>query len=253
MKYFFTLFTLITLLTACKHSGKKHHDGHSGATAKTDSLTYSQEKHFKNIKQLTFGGDNAEAYWSFDGKSLVFQRRFLPDSIMCDQIFIGNLPAQNDSFQYNMVSTGKGRTTCSYFLHGDTTFIYASTHLKHEVCPPEPDKSQGYVWALYPEFEIFIADKQGNIIEQLTDNDYYDAEATVSPTENKIVYTSTKNGDIELYVLDLDTKEEIQVTNELGYDGGAFFSPDGKKLVWRSSRPKTDEEVKHYKDLLAKT
>lgn len=255
MKYISILFISIVFFLSCKNSGNNHeqgHDGKSGATAKKDSLLYAQESHLSNIRQLTYGGDNAEAYWSFDGKSLVFQRKYTPDSIMCDQIFIGNIPTKSEEFSFDMVSTGKGRTTCSYFLHGDSTIVYASTHLKQENCPLEPDKSNGYVWPLYPEFEIFIADKQGNILQQLTDNNFYDAEATVSPTENKIVYTSTKSGDLELYVLNLDSKEEIQITDELGYDGGAFFSPDGTKLVWRSSRPKTEEEIKHYKDLLAK-
>ncbi|MDA9951963.1 hypothetical protein N9D46_00905 [Chitinophagales bacterium] len=216
-----------------------------------DSLKYEEEVHLKNVRQLTFGGDNAEAYWSFDGQSLVFQRKHEPSGIMCDQIFIGEIPAADEAFDFKMVSTGKGRTTCSYYLHGDTTFIYASTHLSMDDCPPVPDKSKGYVWPLYPEFEIFIADEGGAITEQLTDNDFYDAEATTSPTENKIVYTSTKSGDIELYVLDLDTREELQITDELGYDGGAFFSPDGTKLVWRSSRPDTEADIAHYKELLA--
>jgi len=239
------------LLTACNTSEKSPEVVEEVVVENTDTLVYEQESHLKNLRQLTFGGDNAEAYWSFDGAQLVFQRKNTADSIMCDQIFIGNVPAEGQDFEYNMVSTGKGRTTCSYFLPGDTNFIYASTHLSHENCPPEPDRSLGYLWPLYPEFEIFIADLDGNITEQLTDNDYYDAEATTSPTENKIVYTSTKSGDLELYVLDLDTREETQITDELGYDGGAFFSPDGTKLVWRSSRPTSDEEVKKYKDLLA--
>lgn len=217
-----------------------------------EPLVYESEKHFKNMQQLTFGGDNAETYWSFDNKKFVFQRKHKEEGINCDQIFVGDVPKKGEKFEFKMISTGKGRTTCSYFLPGDTTAIWASTHLKHENCPPEPDRTNGYVWPLYPEFEIFISDLEGNIVEQLTDDNYYDAEATTSPTENKIVYTSTKSGDLELYVLDLDTKKEIQITNELGYDGGAFFSPDGKQLIWRSSRPKTEEEQKHYKDLLAR-
>lgn len=239
------------LLTACNSGSESAEVVEEVVVENTDTLVYEQETHLKNLRQLTFGGDNAEAYWSFDGTQLVFQRKNAEAGIDCDQIFIGNVPAEGQDFEYNMVSTGKGRTTCSYFLQGDTSFIYASTHLKHEECPAEPDRSLGYLWPLYPEFEIFIADLEGNITEQLTDNDYYDAEATTSPTENKIVYTSTKSGDLELYVLDLDTREETQITDELGYDGGAFFSPDGTKLVWRSSRPTTDEEVKKYKDLLA--
>ncbi|MCB9256679.1 MAG: PD40 domain-containing protein [Chitinophagales bacterium] len=244
-------FSLISLLFfSCKNSTNSELLVEE-SSENLDTLRYEEEIHLRNLQQLTFGGDNAEAYWSFDGKSLVFQRKHEDSGVMCDQIFIGDIPAANEAFSFKLASTGLGRTTCSYFLQGDSTIIYASTHLANDACPAEPDKSLGYVWALYPEFEIFIADRAGNILEQLTDNEFYDAEATTSPQGNKIVYTSTKSGDIELYVLDLDTREEIQITDELGYDGGAFFSPDGSKLVWRSSRPKTDEEVKHYKDLLA--
>lgn len=249
-KLFGTLILLVTLLFACKNEAPKVEE--PIVEENTDTLRYPEEVHLKNVRQLTFGGDNAEAYWSFDGKSLVFQRKHEPSGVMCDQIFIGNIPAEGETFSFNLVSTGKGRTTCSYYLPGDSTILYASTHLGSDACPEDPDKTLGYVWALYSNFEIFIADTKGNIKEQLTNNKFYDAEATTSPTENKIVYTSTKSGDIELYVLDLDTRKEIQVTNELGYDGGAFFSPDGKKLVWRSSRPETPEDVKKYKDLLAK-
>jgi Tol biopolymer transport system component len=215
-----------------------------------DTLKYDQEIHLKNLRQLTFGGDNAEAYWSFSGNKLIFQRSHPEEGIACDQIFIGDIPAGNNPFKMQLVSTGKGRTTCSYFLGGDSLILYSSTHHFHPECPPEPDRSQGYVWPIYKEFDIFIADLQGNIVRQLTNDTFYNAEATVSPTGDKIVYTSNKSGDLELYVLDLITGKEQQITHELGYDGGAFFSPDGKKIVWRSSRPQTDDEIKKYKQLL---
>lgn len=245
------VFGALVFLAACNSGGEGAAKYALEEVLNIDTLKYEEEVHLKNVRQLTFGGDNAEAYWSFDNKSLVFQRKHEPSGIMCDQIYVGEIPNDGEAFTYSLISTGKGRTTCSYFLPGDSTIIYASTHLGSDDCPPVPDKSQGYVWPLYPSFEIFITDKEGKITEQLTDNDFYDAEATTSPTENKIVYTSTKSGDIELYVLDLDTREEIQITDELGYDGGAFFSPDGTKLVWRSSRPETAEDVAHYKELLA--
>jgi TolB protein len=217
----------------------------------SDTLRYEQEVHLLNLRQLTFGGDNAEAYWSFANDKLIFQMTNPAAGVECDQIYIGNVPVAGEPFDFKLVSTGKGRTTCSYFLPGDTLVLYASTHHHGSECPPEPDRSMGYLWPIYPEFDIFIADLNGNIVEQLTNDMFYNAEATVSPTENKIVYTSNKSGDLELYVLDLDTREEIQITNELGYDGGAFFSPDGKQLVWRSSRPQTEEEISRYKELLA--
>jgi TolB protein len=251
MKLKIAMICLTGMFVSCQNASQSSETNVKDSETMVDTLRYEQEKHLKNIRQLTFGGDNAEAYWSFANDKLIFQKANPKEGIDCDQIFIGNVPKANQPFDYYRVSNGKGRTTCSYFLPGDSLVLYSSTHLGGEACPPEPDRSLGYLWPIYPEFDIFIADLKGNIVKQLTNDKFYNAEATVSPTENKIVYTSNKSGDLELYVLDLNTSEEIQITHELGYDGGAFFSPDGKQLVWRSSRPKTVEEKKKYKDLLA--
>ncbi len=219
----------------------------------TDSLLLEGEIHLRNIRQLTNGGDNAEAYFSFDDKMAVFQSNYDGWGVKCDQIFYFNLEEDNlMGSQPKMVSTGKGRTTCSYFMPGDTSIIYASTHLGGEACPPEPGREEGYVWPIYQDFDIFVADLEGNIIRQLTNSPGYDAEATLSPNGDKIVFTSTRSGDLELWTMDLDGSNQKQVTSGLGYDGGAFFSPDGSKLVFRASRPKTAEEQKEYKDLFAK-
>jgi len=219
-----------------------------------DSIQYAAEKHFKNVQQLTFGGDNAEAYWSYDGKYLIFQRTNPKEGIMCDQIFIGKVPqAPGEKFTYKMVSSGKGRTTCSYLLPDGKHFIYASTHLGGDSCPPLPDKSitkERYIWPIYETFDIFLADTSGKIIKQLTNTKGYDAEGTLSPDGKKMIFTSTRNGDLDLYIMDMKTYKVKQITHELGYDGGAWFSPDGKKIVWRASRPKTQAEIDEYKDLL---
>jgi Tol biopolymer transport system component len=151
-----------------------------------------------------------------------------------------------------LISTGLGRTTCSYFMPGDSTIIYASTHLGDSACPPEPSKDEGYVWPIYPNFDIFVADLNGNILDTLTSAPGYDAEPTVSPKGDRIVFTSTRSGDLELWTMNLDGSDKKQVTKGLGYDGGAFFSPDGNQLVFRASRPKTEEEVSVYKTLLEK-
>ena len=219
----------------------------------TDTLKLEGEKHLKNLRMLTNGGDNAEAYFSFDGSQLVFQSNYNDWGIDCDQIFYFT-PGQDDlmSNKPKMLSTGKGRTTCSYFMPGDSTIVYASTHLGNEACPPEPGHEEGYVWPIYDSYDIFTADLEGNILKQLTTNKGYDAEATVSPKGDKIVFTSTRSGDLELWTMNIDGTDKKQVTNGLGYDGGAFFSPDGTKLVFRSSRPKTDEEIKEYKELLSR-
>ena len=220
-----------------------------------DSLRYAEESHFQNIRQLTFGGDNAEAYWSYDGKSLVFQRTSLKDGIPCDQIFIGRVPENPTApFEFKLVSTGKGRTTCAFFTKDNQHIIYASTHLASSDCPPVPDRAKygnKYIWPLYRSYDIFKADLNGKIIKQLTNSPFYDAEATLSPDGKKMIYTSTKDGDIELYIMELKSGKEKRITNELGYDGGAWFSPDGKKIIWRASRPKTEAAINEYKELLA--
>jgi len=214
----------------------------------------AQEKHLKNIKQLTYGGDNAEAYFSFDGKNLSFQSNNPAWGLKCDQIFNLNIrkAAKDSTYRPTLISTGLGRTTCSYFMPGNKQIIYASTHLGDKECPPNPAPraDHKYLWAIYPDFDIFIADLKGKIVNQLTNTPGYDAEATISPDRKKIVFTSTRNGDLDMYVCDIDGSNVKQVTNQLGYDGGAFFSPDSKKLVFRASRPKTSEDIKEYKGLL---
>ena len=153
-----------------------------------------------------------------------------------------------------MVSTGKGRTTCPYFTKDGKHIIYASTHLAADTCPPVPDRNKygnKYIWPLYDSYDIFMADLDGKIVKQLTTAKGYDAEPTLTPDGKKMIYTSDKDGDIDLYIMDLKSGKEKKVTNTLGYDGGAWFSPDGKKIIWRASRPKTEAEIKEYKDLLA--
>ena len=204
---------------------------------------FEGERHLTNIRMLTDGGENAEAYLSFDERKLIYQSTV--GNMKCDQIFTINL----DGSEKKIVSTGKGRTTCSYFLPGDQKIIYASTHLAGDDCPPPPDRSKGYAWKLYDSFDIFSANADGTEVKQLTSANGYDAEATVSPKEDKIVFTSTRDGDPELYVMDIDGSNQTRLTFEKGYDGGAFFSQDGSKIVFRASRPKTAEELADYEDL----
>jgi TolB protein len=218
-----------------------------------DSLIFPEEKHFKSMRQVTFGGDNAEAYWSFDDKQLLFQSNFKDWDLGCDQIFLMNASQTFEDSKPTMISTGKGRTTCAYFLPDNQHFLYGSTHLVDDNCPDVPLRENGkYVWPVYDSFDIFIADLEGNITAQLTNEPGYDAEATISPKGDKIVFTSMRSGDLELYTMNLDGSDVKQITDELGYDGGAFFSPDGTQLIFRSSRPKTEAEIKEYKDLLAR-
>jgi Tol biopolymer transport system component len=194
---------------------------------------------------LTDGGENAEAYFSFDGKRLIFQSTRPPYA--CDQIFTMDLEGED----VTLVSTGLGRTTCAYFLPGDERLVYASTHLGGKDCPPPPDRSQGYVWPLDPSYDLFVARADGSDPQRLTATPGYDAEATVSPRGDRIVFTSLRHGDLELYSMKLDGSEVRRLTHAIGYDGGAFYSPDGSKIVYRAHRPTDREEIEDYQRLLA--
>ena len=248
------VFSVLSIMVISLVSFKKNTNNIALKVSVNDTLLFEGEKHFANVQQLTFGGDNAEAYFSFDGKWIIFQRTSPKDGIMCDEIFIGKVPAIGEKFEYKKISNGKGRTTCGAFLKDGKHVIYASTHLGADTCPPVPDRKKygnKYIWPLYDSYDIFMADLNGKIVKQLTHSKGYDAEATISPDGEKMLYTSTKDGDIDLYIMNLKTGKEKKVTNILGYDGGAWFSPDGKKIIWRASRPKTEDEIKEYKELLS--
>ena len=212
--------------------------------AQDSSLSVAGERHLKNIKQLTFGGENAEAYFSFDGKSLIFQSK--RDNRPCDQIYSMNIDGSN----VHMISTGEGRTTCSYFFKGGKKVLYASTFGGKKECPPPADYSKGYVWAIYPDYEIYTADPDGKNIKNLTNSPGYDAEATISPNGKKIIFTSERDGDLELYSMDINGKNVKRLTSEPGYDGGAFFSPDNKMIVYRGSHPSDPALIQRDKDFL---
>jgi TolB protein len=201
--------------------------------------------HLSNIRQLTFGGQNAEAYWSPDGKRLIFQSTHPP--YQCDQIFIMNA----DGSGPHLVSTGKGRTTCGYFMRDGKHIVYASTHEAGEACPTPPDRSKGYVWGVFPGYDIYLATDTGKILKKLTDSPGYDAEATVNWKSGTIVYTSLASGDLDLWTMRADGSRKKRLTTAVGYDGGAVFSRDGKKLVWRANYPPTAEALERYKQLLA--
>jgi len=203
----------------------------------------SGEVHLKNIRQLTFDGQNAEAYFSRSGTQLIFQRT--ASDTGCDQQYIVN----TDGTGLHRVSSGFGRTTCGYFFARDTRIFYASTEHVSKTCPPKPDYSRGYVWALY-DFDIYVADSSGARAVRLTKNPAYDAEGTLSPDGKTIVFTSLRNGDLDIYTMRTDGTRLKRLTRALGYDGGPFFSPDGKRIVYRAFHPQTASDSADYRALL---
>ncbi len=204
-----------------------------------------RELHFSALTLLTDGGENAEAYFSFAGDRLVFQSTRTPWA--CDQILTMKL----DASDVQVVSTGSGRTTCGYYYPGDEWIVFASTHLVSPDCPPKPDFSRGYVWPLYASYDLFRVRPDGSGIERLTASPGYDAEATVSPSGDRVVFTSVRDGDLDLYSMALDGSDLVRLTDQPGYDGGAFFSPDGRRVVYRAHHPTGSEELAEYRALLA--
>ena len=207
-------------------------------------LAQELPSHFANLQQLTNGGSNGESYWSPDSKRIIFQST--RDGRTCDQEYIMNADGSNQ----HMVSTGKGVTTCGYFTSDNKHIIYASTHEGGDSCPMPPDRSKGYVWSIYPTFDIYLANDDGTIVKKLTDTPGYDAEGTVNFKTKKITYTSLASGDLELWTMSEDGSGKKRITDAEGYDGGAVLSRDGKQMVWRAYRPNTPAKVAAYRDLL---
>jgi Tol biopolymer transport system component len=237
--------------TATKATGQSGSSGGLGGVGPQvhgtadDPLRDQREVHLRHVKQLTFGGQNAEAYFSSDGKRLIFQSTRPPYE--CDQMFTMNV----DGSDVRLVSTGHGRTTCGYFYPDGKHILYASTHESGAACPPRPDYSHGYVWAVYSSYRIYYATDSGQIIKDLTPWKGYNAEATMAGDGRKIVFTSSRDGDLDIYTMNSDGSDVRQLTHELGYDGGPFFSLDGRWIVYRAHHPSGADEVARYKSLLA--
>ena len=215
----------------------------AGQQPPAKSLAMPGEKHLANIRQLTFGGENAEAYFSADGTRLVFQSHRPPET-SCDQMYTMKV----DGTDVKRVSTGTGRVTCGYFYPDGKHLVYASTHLGSATCPPEPSMARGYVWPIYPSYDIFRANPDGSGLQRLTSGEGYDAEATIGP-DGRIVFTSVRDGDMEIYSMKGDGTDVRRLTNRPGPDGGPFYSKDGTQIVFRG-RPSGGEELKDYLGLL---
>lgn len=212
-----------------------------------NDLIREGESHFKNLWRLTWDGENAEAYWNPSSDRLVFQRRW--EGVECDRIFV----TQPNGNIVNQISDGRGTTTCSFFMPDGEHVLFGSTGALHDDCPPKPDNSLGYAWAIYPEFDIYVQNLASGETRPLVTGEGYDTEATVSPQGDRIVFTSTRSGDIELWTCDLEGGDLRQVTDEIGYDGGAFFSHSGEWLVYRTTAFDQSDlpgEHQRYRELL---
>ena len=239
----FSFAAVALIATAVLSCGRQVVAGSSTAVAPRSVAAASGETHLTNIRQLTYGGENAEAYFSPDGRWLTFQST--RDGRSCDQQYV----VRTDGSGLRRVSDGTGKTTCGYFINGGRRLVYASTHAADTACPPRPDPSRGYVWGLDP-FDIYTSNPDGSDRRRLTDYGVYTAEATLSPDGKTLVFTSLKDGDLDLYTMNVDGTNVRRLTTTPGYDGGAFYSPDGKQIVYRAWHP-TGDSLAAYRSLLA--
>jgi Tol biopolymer transport system component len=203
----------------------------------------SGESHLTNIRQLTFGGQNAEAYWSHDGQWITLQSTLA--GMQCDQQYV----MRADGSDFHRISNGRGKTTCGWFFPGNNRLLFASSHAHDSTCPPRPDPSRGYVWPL-DKFDLYTVNRDGSDLKRLTNYDTYTAEAVLSPDGTRIVFTSLKDGDLDIYVMNVDGTNVKRLTNTPGYDGGPWWSPDGTKIVYRSHHPADSSQLAQYKSLL---
>jgi TolB protein len=205
------------------------------------------ERRLNNVRQLTSGGENAESYFSPDGRRLIFQTT--PAGGACDQIYTVNL----DGSERTRVSTGTGRTTCGYFYPNGSELLFASTHGASPECPPKPGYERGYVWPVYNSYDIYRGRLDGSGLTRLTNTPGYDAEATIAP-DGRITFTSTRDGDMEIYSMNADGSDVRRLTQRPGPDGGPFFSFDGKQIVFRGRElgpgPERDDYLALLKDAL---
>jgi TolB protein len=235
---------LIVVAAACAASPDAEPGAYAAAPAAVAFPADPAEPRLANLVRLTDAGANAEAYFSADGRRVIYQAT-VPGESECDQIFVIDVDGTNR----RMVSTGTGRTTCGYFFPAGDRILFSSTHHVDPACPPPPDRSRGYVWPVHA-YDIFTANPDGSGLRQLTHNPGYDAEATISPDGRHIVFTSHRDGDLDLYIMDADGGNVRRLTYEEGYDGGAFFSPDGSRIVYRAYHPRDPAELEEYRALL---
>ncbi|MCU0634819.1 MAG: hypothetical protein MUE41_08095 [Gemmatimonadaceae bacterium] len=251
------LLGALAAVGACATSSPRPAAGTAGRTVQAaiaavgttpPSTTYlvadSGERHFGRIRQLTFGGENAEAYFSRDGQWLTFQST--RDGRTCDQQYVMRI----DGSALRRISPG-GKTTCGYFHDGDRRIFFGSTHAVDSACPPRPPANAGYVWPL-DKYDIWSVKPDGSDLKRLTNYGVYTAEGVLSPDGRRIVFTSVKDGDLDIYTMNVDGSDVRRLTNTPGYDGGPWWSPDGTKIVYRAHHPADSASLERYRSLLAR-
>lgn len=205
------------------------------------------EVHLKNVRQLTFGGQNAEAYLDVAGKRLIYQSN--QSDYVDEQVLTMNL----DGSGKRIVSTGKGRCTCAYFIPRSNRIMFSSTHATQPGAQPSVDMSKGYVWMVNEHYALYSAKEDGSDLKPvIVKPGAYVAETTISPDGKYMVWTSDFEGDLEIYRSNIDGTNIKRLTNDIGYDGGPFISWDGKHIVYRRTHFTGTESVSDYKDLLNK-
>ena len=241
----FLAATILVAAFACARGGSTAGGDAPGPALSVNIADTPNERHLTNVKQLTFGGENAEAYFSRDGQWLTFQST--REGRTCDQQYVMHVNGSG----VKRVSNGNGKTTCGWFLPDGKRLFFGSSHAHDSLCPPRPDPSAGYVWRL-DQFDIYTVNRDGTDLRRLTNYNVYTAEGVLSPDGKKIVFTSLKDGDLEIYTMNVDGTDVKRLTTTPGYDGGPWWSPDGKRIVYRAHHPSDSAQLAEYRALLAR-
>jgi TolB protein len=243
MRYLMIL-TLLAVTGCASGTSSTSQSSEPAASPAKQVAPAAGESRFKSITQLTFTGENAEAYWSPDGKWITLQST--RDGRACDQQYV----MRSDGTGLRQISDGRGKTTCGWFFPGSERLFFASTTAHDTSCPARPDPSAGYVWPL-DRYDIYTVNRDGSGLKRLTNYNVYTAEGILSPDGKRIVFTSLKDGDLEIYTMNTDGSDVKRLTHTPGYDGGAWWSPDGRQIVYRANHPTDSVQLKAYRDLLA--
>jgi Tol biopolymer transport system component len=196
---------------------------------------YYGEDHLTKVTQLTFTGENTQASFSPDNKNIIFQST--RNRLRCDAIF----RMHSDGSDISQISSGKGIASSAVISPDNNSIIYSSTQKVDYQCPSKPEYSKAYSWLLYSSYDLFKDELTGGSDERIIKSSSYDGGAVYSPKGDKIIFSSGRTGDLELYIANSDGNNVKQLTNIDGYDGDAVFSRDGKYIVWRASRPKGND------------
>jgi len=252
-----TALILAQALGACQApapAGSKFGQGRAepaGPMRRVDHLIEKGEAHFKHLWQVTSGGENTRPRWSPDGDQIAYQFSNLALGIECDLVRVQDL----DTGRLDRVSSGNGVSNVGGYLKGGRQVIFASTHAIQSDCPAPPDQALGHVRSLDPAYDLYVVDLDSHDSRVVVDDAGHDAQASVSPGGDRIVFCSLRSGDAELWSCDSNGGELRQLTRSPGHEADPQWSADGSRIVFAATDfdpLREDAHLGKYRDQLAR-